>query len=146
MDGEEERKQNTAEELEEAAFAPFGDIQKAIEEGEYEAAEKLLDEFEERGAEWYYTRAVLCKKRSWFLESSRSLNKAIELDPENEKYRKEREELDKTSSPDGGNHKKKKKRLGGKGKTDLSGCVSDFCDVCGEGCCTACCEGCFSGF
>lgn len=51
---------------------PEGNVpeaERAIAEGRYSDADALLDGIEERGGEWYYQRAVLCKKRSWYLET-----------------------------------------------------------------------------
>lgn len=145
-DGTEEKDGETPEEgspAEEASDV-FAEVKRAIEEDRYADAEKLLDAFEERGAEWYYQRAVLCKKRSWYLESLRNLQEAVRLDPENEQYKQELEELDKMNTPEepaDGKHKKRKKNMGGS-KADWGNACGEGCVECSaELCCTCICEG-----
>ena len=122
------------------AFAP---VRQAIDEEQFEVAESLLEMHEERGAEWYYQRAMLFKKRSWFLESLRNMKEAVRLDPENERYQQELNELDKMATPEGqeGKKGKKHKRHMGGNSSCWDGCCIGCGDGCGECCCACACQG-----
>ena len=138
-DGTEEKE--PVEPLSEEALEAFAEVRKAIAEDRGVDAEDLLNAFEERGAEWYYQRAMLCKKRGWYLESYRCLKEALKLDPENEHYREVMEELEKMAGieeEEGTKQKKRKKHMGG-------GYAGTCGDACGEGCCECCAELCCVG-
>ena len=50
-------------------------------------AQAVLDEFNERGAEWHYLQAVVFYKKNWTNESKKQLEIAMQMDPDNVKYR-----------------------------------------------------------
>ena len=81
MDERREKKQNTSGA---DAFEAVGD---AIRSGDLAGAQKLLDGFNERNAEWHYLQSVVFYKKNWINESKKQLEIAIQLDPSNEKYR-----------------------------------------------------------
>lgn len=157
MEEDEERKEALPEgsvpeengETEREALGVFAEVERAIAEGRYSDADALLDGIEERGGEWYYQRAVLCKKRSWYLESSRCLQEAIRLDPENERYQEELKTLEEMTPPGEGDGKKRKKRKKNMGaaQSDTGGvcaecCAEGFCACLGEAICEGICDGC----
>lgn len=141
---------DTEEELRDEASDAFSEVKKAIEEDRYSDAESLLEQFGERGAEWYYQRAMLCKKRNWYLESYRSMQEAVKLDPENEQYKQELEELEKQASPEeeedtqsekGKKGKKRKKQMGGMKTSCGDACADGGGECCAEVCCACICQG-----
>jgi hypothetical protein len=46
-----------------------------------------LDDCNERSAEWHYLQAVLFYKKSWTNESKKQLEIAMQMEPDNVKYR-----------------------------------------------------------
>ena len=127
----------------------FAEIKTALAEDRIYDAQMKLDKIEERGAEWHYWQAQVCKKKNWNLEGYRHLKEAVRLDPENERYQKELEELDAQTQTDDAEEKKKrkkrKKNMGGNsGWNDACGeCCVEGCCVCfGEAICEGICEGC----
>lgn len=50
-------------------------------------AQRKLDEFNERSAEWHYLQAVVFYKKNWANDSKKQLEIAMRLDPDNKKYR-----------------------------------------------------------
>ena len=66
------------------AYAEVGD---AIRRGDISGAQKLLDEFNERNAEWHYLQSVVFFKKNWISESKKQLEIAMQLDGGNQKYR-----------------------------------------------------------
>ena len=62
-------------------------ISALIKEGKINEAQTLLDDCNERPAEWHYLQAVVFYKKSWTNESKKQLEIAIQMDPDNVKYR-----------------------------------------------------------
>ena len=71
----------------------FNDIEAAIKRGDLTSAQKMLDEFNERSAEWHYLQSVVFYKKNWSNESKKQLEIAIEMDPSNQKYKNSYEKL-----------------------------------------------------
>ena len=65
----------------------FQEIAELLKSGKISEAQYKLDEFNERGAEWHYLQAVVFYKKNWSNESKKQLEIAMELDPQNQKYR-----------------------------------------------------------
>lgn len=122
---------------------PFREVRELLERGDVTGAQGRLDRFEERSAEWHYLQAVIYRKRNWLTESRKSLETAIELDPENENYQTALKELNAMAeSVDPGKKSKKKKRRLGSGWFERNGGVDGCCDACCEGCSAGCGAGC----
>lgn len=67
--------------------AAFEEIAQLIKEGDLSAAQAILDDFNERNAEWHYFQAVVFYKKGWMNDSKKQLEIAIQMDPDNNKYR-----------------------------------------------------------
>ncbi len=50
-------------------------------------AQAKLDDFNERSAEWHYLQAVVFYKKNWTNDSKKQLEIAMQMDPDNVKYR-----------------------------------------------------------
>ncbi len=66
------------------ALSRVGD---AIRAGDLNRAQGLLDDFNERNAEWHYLQSVVFYKKNWMNESKKQLEIAIQMDETNQKYR-----------------------------------------------------------
>ena len=64
-----------------------------IREGNISDAQKILDDFSDRNAEWHYLQSVIFYKKNWISESKKQLEIAINLDPQNIKFRDSYEKL-----------------------------------------------------
>ena len=112
---------------------PFAQVRAPSEQDELERAQSLLEEFQERGAEWYFMQAKVFRAKKWYLESKRCLERAMKESPDCEAYQKEYDEL---------------LALGkcGKKKRRAEGMSFDADDCCFELACTGLgtclCEGC----
>ena len=88
-----------------------GDAYKKVEEllksGNISEAQRVLDNFNERGAQWHYLQSVVFYRKNWMNESKKQLEIAIQLDPENfkykESYRKLNEKLERDKNDMGAN-------------------------------------------
>ena len=65
----------------------FEELSRLIKEGDVNGAQAILDDFNERGAEWHYFQAVVFYKKNWMNDSKKQLEIAMQMDPENNKYR-----------------------------------------------------------
>ncbi|MBR2441539.1 MAG: J domain-containing protein [Clostridia bacterium] len=65
----------------------FEEITALLKENKISEAQALLDEFNERSAEWHYLQAVVFYKKNWTNDSKKQLEIAIQMDPDNQKYR-----------------------------------------------------------
>ena len=72
----------------------LGHIDEIIKQGKYDEAQSLLDSYTERSAEWHYLQAIVFYKRDWLTESRKQLKMAVDMEPENEKYKTALEKME----------------------------------------------------
>ena len=65
----------------------FEEISRLLKEGDVNGAQAVLDDFNERNAEWHYLQAVVFYKKNWINDSKKQLEIAMQMDPDNNKYR-----------------------------------------------------------
>ena len=65
----------------------YAEIEKYLSEGNYQEAQRILDNFNERGAQWHYYQSVLFYRKNWINESKKQLEIAIQMEPDNQKYK-----------------------------------------------------------
>lgn len=63
------------------------EVSRLLKEDKLSQAQAILDDFNERNAEWHYLQAVIFYKKNWTNDSKKQLEIAIEMDPDNVKYR-----------------------------------------------------------
>ena len=71
----------------ENAGSSYAKVDEYIRAGKINEAQAVLDEFNERPAEWHYLQSVVFYKKNWMNESKKQLEIAIQMDGSNEKYR-----------------------------------------------------------
>lgn len=65
----------------------FSRVEEFIKRGDIQEAQRTLDAFNERGGRWHYLQSVVFYRKNWINESKKQLEIAIQLEPENEKYK-----------------------------------------------------------
>lgn len=65
-----------------------------IKQKNYNAAQDALDAIADRGAQWHFYQSQVYYYREWLTECRKNLTMAIDLDPNNEKYRTALSRLD----------------------------------------------------
>lgn len=65
----------------------YKNIQDAIQADKLNEAQELLDLCNVRDAEWHFLQSVVYFKKNWYLESKKQLEVALQLDPDNERYK-----------------------------------------------------------
>ena len=86
----EERREQASNTSGTSSFEEVGDC---IRRGDIARAQQLLDDFNERSAEWHYLQSVVFYKKNWMQESKKQLEIAIQMDGDNAKYREAYEKL-----------------------------------------------------
>ena len=86
----EERREQASNTSGASSFEEVGDC---IRRGDIARAQQLLDDFNERSAEWHYLQSVVFYKKNWMQESKKQLEIAIQMDGDNAKYREAYEKL-----------------------------------------------------
>ena len=66
----------------------FDAVRQAITSKDFAKAQSLLDDMYYRGGEWHYYQAIIFYEKNWLNESKKQLELAIDIDPENEKYKR----------------------------------------------------------
>ncbi len=65
----------------------YAEVDRLLKAGDYKGAQQALDAVDRRGAEWHYFQSVIYYKKGWLNESRNQLQLAINMDPDNERYR-----------------------------------------------------------
>ena len=65
----------------------YEEISELLKSDKIAEAQARLDDCNERPAEWHYLQAVVFYKKNWTNESKKQLEIAMQMDPENVKYR-----------------------------------------------------------
>ena len=65
----------------------YDKVERLLKAGKLQEAQRVLDNFNERGAQWHYLQSAIFYRKHWMNESKKQLEIAIALDPENSKYK-----------------------------------------------------------
>lgn len=78
---------NELKEGEKDGSTGFARVEELIDAGNIADAQRELDSFNERGAQWHFLQSKIFYRKNWINESKKQLEIAIQLDSENEKYK-----------------------------------------------------------
>jgi len=131
----------------------FAEVERCIKNGDINGAQTKLDAFSERNAEWHYLQSVVYYKKNWMNESRKQLQLALELDPDNPKYKDAKEKLEKQindrgnrfhsgnadySGASSGTANVNDRQMGGSECSNMAECCATWC--CMNMMCNACCR------
>ena len=123
-------------------------VEELLKSGDISEAQRVLDNFNERSAHWHYLQSVVFYRKNWMNESKKQLEIAIQLDPENAKYkeayRKLNDKLSRDASNMGGQNSNANQNesvyqgqtMDGEGDSQMGG---DLCASCVECACINMC-------
>lgn len=77
-----------------AAGGGYPAVENYIRSGDYDAAQTELDSVAERDGKWHYYQSIIFYKREWLSESRAQLVLAVQMEPNNEKYKESLRKLD----------------------------------------------------
>lgn len=112
----------------------FSRVEELIRSGDIAEAQRVLDGFNERGGQWHYYQSVVFYRKNWMNESKKQLEIAIQLEPDNEKYKDAYKKLndklnyDARNNANAGQSVYEGQTVGGTPAGDQMG--GDFCSTC----------------
>ena len=72
----------------------FGAVDALVKNGKHSEAQEILDSITNRNAEWHYYQAMVFYKKEWLSESRAQLAIAVNMEPDNAKYKDALQKLD----------------------------------------------------
>ena len=130
----------------------FARVEELIKAGDIAEAQRVLDAFNERGGRWHYLQSVVFYRKNWINESKKQLEIAIQLEPDNQKYKdtykklNEKINYDSQNSANAGQSVYQGQTVNSADSDQMGG---NFCASCIEGCyinmcinclCNSCCR------
>lgn len=76
------------------ASGGYEEVEDCIKRGDYDRAQNVLDSITERNGKWHYFQSIIFYKREWLSESRAQLVLAIQLEPDNAKYKESLRKID----------------------------------------------------
>ena len=67
---------------------PYARVRMAIQQGNLNLAEELLNAISNHDAEWNFLKGVICTRRGWADEAKRYYQTAVQMDPDDEEYQR----------------------------------------------------------
>lgn len=129
----------------------FRRIEEYLKNGDVNTAQSMLDEMTYRPAEWHYLQSIIYYKKNWYLETKKQLELALNMDPDNKKYKNALDKLvklmsDKQADPSqftSGTRDNTGATSGYGGMPNNGTCTGSCCgDVCVANMCCNCAQGC----
>ena len=126
------------------------EVARLLKEGDVSKAQSILDDCNDRNAEWHYLQAVIFYKQNWTNDSKKQLEIAMQMDPANQKYRgayKKMNDKDAYEKQNAGNAQNpyqnqpngEDNQMGGGGCNDCMSCCYTICCInCLYNCCCGC--------
>ena len=127
--------------------ASFSRVEELLKAGDITEAQRVLDSFNERNAYWHYLQSVIFYRKNWINESKKQLEIAIQLEPNNDKfkeaYRKLNEKINFNAEQQNKGYDSQYQGQTMNSATPQDQMGGDFCDSCIR--CIACnaCLNCF---
>ena len=67
---------------------PYQRVRMAIQQGNLNLAEELLNAMQDHNAEWNFLKGALYTRRGWMDEAKRYYQTAVQMDPDNDEYQR----------------------------------------------------------
>ncbi len=119
----------------------FAEVRRLLGYGSYNDAAAVLDQIQDRTAEWYFLNGSICYARGWLNDAYSSFEQACRMEPYNPEYNsalrhmKESQRGDMRGDPN--------EQGFGNGTRPVGGCSA--CDICNGLICADCCCECMGG-
>ncbi len=128
----------------------YENVESAIKDKDLDKAQKLLDDYAIRDAEWHYLQSIVYYRKNWINESKKQLEIAISLDKDNARYKRAYDKMlekmansqNEFKSGNAGGYNNNQSGNTQMGATDGCGgcmdCLAAYC--CTSLCCNSCCR------
>ena len=133
---------------EEGEASAYQEVKAAISAKDFAKAQSLLDDMYYRGGEWHYYQAIIFYEKNWLNESKKQLELAVDLEPENEKYKRSLENMKKKIDGTNAFRQNSSGQNAQDGRNGNAGGQQDYATqrtyqqdqtaAAADGCCTAC--------
>ena len=119
----------------------FNQVRSNINAGRVKPAEDMLDNHDNRNAQWYYLKGLLFMRKGWYDEAFTHIQTAVNMDPSNYEYRNALNKMNTSNSAYRGNSFGRGSNRGGPDICTICQCLwcSDCCCECGGGDLISCC-------
>ncbi len=111
----------------------YAQVRNLINFNSLDEAERILDESDNRGAEWFFLKGNICIRRGWHEQGMSFLRQAVNMDPSNFEYRRVLSNLEQQSVH--------YRNVGG----NMAGNTDTMCNCCSNLICLDCCCECMGG-
>ncbi len=109
----------------------FAQIRNYINMNALAEAESLLDSMNDRNAEWFYLKGLVCLRRGWHAQGISFIRQAVNMEPQNSEYRRTLSSIEDRNNT--------YRDVGSGMSTDTA------CNCCGNLLCADCCCECMGG-
>ncbi|MDE6557915.1 MAG: phage protease [Clostridia bacterium] len=128
----------------------YSKVEELIKSGDLHEAQRVLDDFDERGAQWHYLQSVVFYRKNWVNESKKQLEIAMRLDGDNPKYKEAYDKLNEKIRYDASHENARTETESVYKGEDMSSYPDDqlggsFCSSCVECCALNACLNCLCG-
>ena len=124
----------------------YAKVEQLIKDGNLQDAQRALDAFNERNAEWHYLQSVVFYRKNWVNESKKQLEIAMRLDAGNDKYKEAYKKLSDKIDYDAGKNNNDQNGGSVYEGQDMTysgdNQMGDFCASCAECCALNACLNC----
>lgn len=72
----------------------YSHVRANLQNGNFEAADAMLDNMQTKDAEWFYLKGVVQLRRGWYGKARENIQRAVNMDPGNAEYRNALNQLD----------------------------------------------------
>ncbi|MCD8372432.1 MAG: hypothetical protein LUD27_03925 [Clostridia bacterium] len=118
----------------------FERVEELIRSGDIQEAQRVLDGFNERSGRWHYLQSVVFYRKNWMNESKKQLEIAMQLEPDNEKYKQAYRKLSDRISNDAKQHNNANNQQGAYQGQNVQSAGDE--DQMGGGFCNSCIQCC----
>ncbi len=125
--------------FEQSSAAGFAEIRHQLQNGNYNAADDMLESISEKTAEWYFLKGSVCYAKGWLNEAYTNFSQACRMEPYNPEYSSALRHM--SESKNGYMRGDPNERPFGSDR--MGGC--SVCDICNGLICTDCCCECMGG-
>ncbi len=130
----------------------LSDADRAIKEGKLDEAQNILDNCQNRTAEWHYLQSAIFYRKNWTADALKQLEYACQMDPTNTKYSQAKQAMvnhikansrAQQNSFYNGDNKEERTYVNMNNSAPQRGCSA--CDCCSSLICADCCCECMGG-
>lgn len=119
----------------------FSEVRRLLGDGNYNDAAALLENIDDKTAEWYFLNGSVCYARGWLNDAFANFEQACKMEPYNQEYNSALRHMQDSK----GGYMRGDPNVRGFGYDQGSGVRCGVCDICNGLICADCCCECMGG-